>query len=53
MNGRITQYLRHFPFTPFDWLRTGFDKLRANGRLNQSFPKGKLRSLDFEPKHRL
>jgi len=26
-----------FPFTPFDWLRTGFDKLRANGRLDQSF----------------
>jgi hypothetical protein len=31
------QILRHFPFTPFGWLRTGFDMLRANGRLNQSF----------------
>jgi len=24
---------RCLPFTPFDWLRTGFDGLRANGRL--------------------
>jgi hypothetical protein len=45
MNGRITRYLWHFPFTPFDWLRTGFDKLRANGKLNQSFPNSHLLSL--------
>jgi len=38
MNGQFVSNLRHFPFTPFDWLRTGFDKLRANGRLDQSFP---------------
>jgi len=37
MNGRITRYSRYFPFTPFNWLRTGFDKLRANGGLDQSF----------------
>jgi hypothetical protein len=25
-----------FPLAPFGWLRTGFDKLRANGIINQS-----------------
>ena len=33
----IAGNLWYFPFTPFGWLRTGFDKLRVNGRLDQRF----------------
>jgi hypothetical protein len=25
------EQVRDLPFTPFDWLKTGFDKLKANG----------------------
>jgi len=32
------QLFAYFPFTPFDWFRTGFDKLKTNGKLDQSFP---------------
>jgi hypothetical protein len=28
---RAALYLQRLPFTSFGWLRTGFDKLRANG----------------------
>jgi hypothetical protein len=30
---RFNSELRIFPFTPFDKLMTGFDRLRANGKI--------------------
>ncbi|MFN2310306.1 MAG: hypothetical protein ABR553_11420, partial [Gammaproteobacteria bacterium] len=46
-HGRTAINITAFPFASFDWLRTGFDKLRANGDLIRTLF-GETRARPFQ-----